>query len=129
MLNIFSLVITSISNVVILFCSSSLNCICYMPSVAFTTYLLRSRFFFILSLEAFDDSEHTIDCFLYFRLKMNHCTRLFLLLTPSLIAIGLLGVAFGTNWWTIAIEKVRIPIIWMCFLFIVNFRIFLTRIR
>ncbi|CAF0855242.1 unnamed protein product [Rotaria sordida] len=36
---------------------------------------------------------------------MNHCTRLFLLLIPSLIALGLLGVAFGTSWWMISLEQ------------------------
>ncbi len=41
-----------------------------------------------------------------FRFKMNHCAHLFLLLAASLIALALLGVAFGTHWWTIALEKV-----------------------
>ncbi|CAF3583878.1 unnamed protein product [Rotaria socialis] len=36
---------------------------------------------------------------------MNHCISLFLLLIPSLIAFGLLGVAFSTKWWTIPLEK------------------------
>ncbi|CAF1607399.1 unnamed protein product [Adineta ricciae] len=36
---------------------------------------------------------------------MNHCVRLLLLFTPSLAALGLLGIAFATNWWTIALEK------------------------
>jgi hypothetical protein len=37
---------------------------------------------------------------------MKHCIRLFLLLIPSLISLGLLGVAFSTNWWIIPLEKV-----------------------
>ncbi|CAF0731638.1 unnamed protein product [Adineta steineri] len=36
---------------------------------------------------------------------MNHCVRLLLLFTPSLIALGLLGIAFATNWWTIALKR------------------------
>ncbi|CAF4672216.1 unnamed protein product, partial [Rotaria sp. Silwood1] len=36
---------------------------------------------------------------------MNHWTRFILLLIPSLIALGLLGVAFSTSWWTIPLEK------------------------
>jgi predicted small integral membrane protein len=32
--------------------------------------------------------------------------RLVLLLTSSFISLGLLGVAFSTNWWTIPLEKV-----------------------
>ncbi|CAF2033568.1 unnamed protein product [Rotaria magnacalcarata] len=36
---------------------------------------------------------------------MNHCISLFLLLIPSLIAFGLLGVAFSTKWWMIPLEK------------------------
>ena len=39
--------------------------------------------------------------------QMNHCVRLLLLFTPSLAALGLLGIAFATNWWIIALEKVR----------------------
>ena len=38
---------------------------------------------------------------------MNHCVRLLLLFTPSLAALGLLGIAFATNWWTMVLEKVR----------------------
>ncbi|CAF1159637.1 unnamed protein product [Adineta steineri] len=36
---------------------------------------------------------------------MRNCTRLFLLLAPSLIALGLLGVAFSTHWWSKSLEK------------------------
>jgi len=36
---------------------------------------------------------------------MNHCVRLLLLFTPSLVALGLLGIAFATNWWIIALER------------------------
>lgn len=36
---------------------------------------------------------------------MNHCVRLLLLFTPSLTALGLLGIAFATNWWIIALDK------------------------
>lgn len=39
---------------------------------------------------------------------MNHCVRLFLLFAPSLIALGLLGIAFSTNVWTITLEAVNI---------------------
>ncbi|CAF1239553.1 unnamed protein product [Rotaria sp. Silwood1] len=35
---------------------------------------------------------------------MNHCIRLLLLFTPSLIGLGLLGIAFATNWWIITLE-------------------------
>ncbi|CAF4366851.1 unnamed protein product, partial [Rotaria sp. Silwood2] len=36
---------------------------------------------------------------------MSYCTRLILLLIPSLIALGLLGVAFSTSWWMIPLKK------------------------
>ncbi|UJR20703.1 hypothetical protein I4U23_023824 [Adineta vaga] len=36
---------------------------------------------------------------------MNNCTRLFLLVTPALIAIVLLGVAFSTHSWMITLNK------------------------
>ncbi|CAF1428031.1 unnamed protein product [Adineta ricciae] len=36
---------------------------------------------------------------------MNNCTRIFLLVTPALVAIVLLGVAFSTNWWMITLDK------------------------
>jgi len=36
---------------------------------------------------------------------MNHCVRLLLLFTPSLIGLGLLGIAFATDWWIIALER------------------------
>ncbi|CAF3323264.1 unnamed protein product [Rotaria socialis] len=36
---------------------------------------------------------------------MNHFVRLLLLFTPSLAALGLLGIAFATNWWTIPLER------------------------
>jgi len=39
---------------------------------------------------------------------MNQCVRLLLLFTPSLTALGLLAIALATNWWTIALERVRI---------------------
>jgi hypothetical protein len=54
----------------------------------------------------FSVSVLSIQSFVCFRLEMKHCIRLFLLLIPSLISLGLLGVAFSTNWWTIALEKV-----------------------
>lgn len=38
---------------------------------------------------------------------MSHCVRLLLLFTPSLIGLGLLGIAFATNWWIIALESVK----------------------
>jgi hypothetical protein len=38
---------------------------------------------------------------------MHQCVRLLLLFTPSLIALGLLAIALATNWWTIALERVR----------------------
>jgi len=41
---------------------------------------------------------------------MNNCVRLLLLFTPSLAALGLLGIAFATNWWTIALERVKIEL-------------------
>lgn len=39
---------------------------------------------------------------------MNHCVRLLLLFTPSLVALGLLGIAFTTDWWTFSLEQVNI---------------------
>jgi hypothetical protein len=59
---------------------------------------------------------------------MNHCIRLLLLFTPSLVALGLLGIAFGTNWWTIALERVNILIFPFCKLIFLIFRIFLKKI-
>ena len=58
---------------------------------------------------------------------MNHCVRLLLLFTPSLVALGLLGIAFTTDWWTFSLEQVKI-----CLDFIrmnsVNFRTFQRKI-
>ena len=39
---------------------------------------------------------------------MNHCVRLLLLFTPSLVALGLLGIALTTDWWTLPLESVNI---------------------
>jgi hypothetical protein len=38
---------------------------------------------------------------------MNNCVRLLLVFTPSLLALGLLGIAFATDWWIIALERVK----------------------
>jgi hypothetical protein len=44
--------------------------------------------------------------------------RLFLLLTPALISLGLLGVAFSTNWWIIPLEKVIFKMISNYFIYL-----------
>jgi hypothetical protein len=60
---------------------------------------------------------------------MNHCVRLLLLFTPSLIALGLLGIAFATNWWTIGLERVNITLdILTNFVLFSIFRIFQQKI-
>lgn len=63
---------------------------------------------------------------------MNHCIRLFLLLVPSLITLGLLGTAFVTKWWIVPLEKVIYYLEFnsnIHFFIFVIYRIFLKKIH